>query len=63
MLPLTKSLAALEVAVGFLVSVGGDPNTTLGDFMLKTLQMKTALHSDRVREGTLTWSACVHTYS
>ena len=44
----TDSLATLDIALGFLVSVGGDADTRLADFISKTLEMKKSLHSATV---------------
>ena len=37
-------LASLDITVGFLVSVGGDPNASLVQFMTETLKMKMRTH-------------------
>ena len=37
---LSESLANLEIAIGFLQSVGGQPDSLLADFMTKTLSMQ-----------------------
>ena len=41
LLDVNDLLANLDITVGFLVSVGGDPNTSLVQFMTETLKMKT----------------------
>ena len=46
---LSESLDSLDLVNAFLVSAGGDKDKLLRDFMVKTLKMKKALHSDRVR--------------
>ena len=45
---LTNSLANLDIAIGFLVSVGGEPESLLASFMTGTLRMKTSIHSQQV---------------
>ena len=40
MVEVSDCLANLDIAIGFLVSVGGDPDTTLHSFMTDTLQME-----------------------
>ena len=37
---LSESLANLEIAIGFLQSVGGQPESSLVEFMTKTLSME-----------------------
>ena len=44
----TLSLANLDIAIGFLVSVGGLPDSLLADFMTKTLGMRASIHSQQV---------------
>lgn len=39
----TELLADLDITVGFLMSVGGDPNASLIQFMTDTLHMKCRL--------------------
>lgn len=41
LLDVSDLLANLDITVGFLVSVGGDPNASLVQFMTETLKMKT----------------------
>jgi len=41
LLDVNDLLANLDITVGFLVSVGGDPNASLVQFMTDTLKMKT----------------------
>jgi len=41
LLDINDLLANLDITVGFLVSVGGDPNASLVQFMTDTLKMKT----------------------
>lgn len=41
LLDVNDLLASLDITVGFLVSVGGDPNASLVQFMIETLKMKT----------------------
>jgi len=41
LLDISDLLASLDITVGFLVSVGGDPNDSLVQFMTDTLKMKT----------------------
>jgi len=41
LLDVSDLLANLDITVGFLVSVGGDPNVGLVQFMTDTLKMKT----------------------
>ena len=41
LLDMSDLLASLDITVGFLVSVGGDPNDSLVQFMTDTLKMKT----------------------
>ena len=40
LLDVNDLLANLDITVGFLVSVGGDPNAKLVQFMTDTLKMK-----------------------
>lgn len=40
LLDVNDLLASLDITVGFLVSVGGDPNGSLVQFMTETLKMK-----------------------
>jgi len=44
LLDVSDLLANLDITVGFLVSVGGDPNASLVQFMTDTLRMKTHRH-------------------
>jgi len=46
---MTNSLANLDIAIGFLVSVGGQPESLLMAFMKDTLEMKAdSIHSAQV---------------
>ncbi|KAI0227840.1 hypothetical protein LSAT2_021675 [Lamellibrachia satsuma] len=47
---LTNSLANLDIAIGFLVSVGGQPETLLVKFMTDTLGMPASIHSQQARQ-------------
>lgn len=40
LLDVSDLLANLDITVGFLVSVGGDPNASLVQFMTETLKLK-----------------------
>jgi len=55
LLDVNDLLANLDITVGFLVSVGGDPNAGLVQFMTDTLKMKTRrqLLSDAVSVSLL----------
>ena len=44
LLDVSDLLASLDITVGFLVSVGGDPNGSLVQFMVETLKMKIRRH-------------------
>ncbi|KAK2149470.1 hypothetical protein NP493_2985g00001, partial [Ridgeia piscesae] len=46
----TNSLTNLDIAIGFLVSVGGQPDALLTDFMSKTLGMRVGIHSQQARQ-------------
>ncbi|KAK2177038.1 hypothetical protein NP493_621g02052 [Ridgeia piscesae] len=48
---MTNSLANLDIAIGFLVSVGGQPDSLLMAFMKDTLEMKAdSIHSAQARQ-------------
>ena len=51
MTALNDSIANLDIGIAFLVSVGGDPDKTLADFMHKTLSLKPGIHSRRVSQS------------
>ena len=44
LLDVSDLLASLDITVGFLVSVGGDPDASLVQFMMETLKMKPKTH-------------------
>ena len=48
MTKLQDSLSNLDIALGFLVSVGGDPKKEIHKFMLGNLQMKKGLYGEKV---------------
>ncbi len=49
---LSELLADLEVAIGFLASVGGEPSMPLAQYMNKVLQMTSTFCSNKV------WISC-----
>ena len=46
---INRSLALLDVAIGYLVSVDREPETLLKHFMRDQLTLKAALHSEQVQ--------------
>ena len=50
MVEVSDCLSHLDIAIGFLVSVGGDRETLLDEFMTDTLQMETGTLTPRVSQ-------------
>jgi hypothetical protein len=50
---LQDSLSNLDIALGFLVSVGGDPKREIHKFMLLNLQMKKGLYGEKIQSVNL----------
>lgn len=49
MAEITECLASLNITIGFLVTIGGEPETMLQTFMTDTLQMDPAILTPKVR--------------
>lgn len=70
LLDVSDLLASLDITVGFLVSVGGDPNASLVQFMTETLKMKTRTHRRLLTDAvsvlrcllSVTFLCCVQLY-
>jgi len=62
LLDINDLLANLDITVGFLVSVGGDPNASLVQFMTDTLKMKTRRQplTDAVSVASIFLVLCLH---
>jgi len=62
LLDINDLLANLDITVGFLVSVGGDPNASLVQFMTDTLKMKTHRQplTDAVSVASIFLVLCLH---
>ncbi|XP_053396335.1 E3 ubiquitin-protein ligase rnf213-alpha-like isoform X2 [Mercenaria mercenaria] len=48
---LCTSLDNLDITISFLKSTGGQPDKTLHEFMEKTLQMETTIHSQKAQQS------------